>query len=200
MPITLIGKEKLHVSEVPYILASMRSNQAFSRGTFREIDRNKYLGNIAAIQSATKQWEKDFVIDPLLCLSSVELETLIAKIFEAYGCFVPAYRGGMLDHVDLFVSPKSNLSLMGMKLERDQKYCIQIKLSSAKSDSSLMQWLKRSKQHLLITLTNEELFHEQHFGRKWLQQALNKPEAIAVKFWLQHSLDWLPEAYQEPKL
>ena len=31
------------------------------------------------------------------CLSSVELETLVAKIFEAAGCFVPAHRGAVFE-------------------------------------------------------------------------------------------------------
>jgi hypothetical protein len=34
-------------------------------------------------------------------LSSVQFETLIAKLFEEQGCFVPAYRGGATQGIDI---------------------------------------------------------------------------------------------------
>ena len=84
------------VAEVPYILASMKENMYFSMGTFKQI-RDKYVGNILAIDYLLGRDMLEVIrnvqFHPLDCLASVELETLIAKIFETHQCFVPSYRG-----------------------------------------------------------------------------------------------------------
>lgn len=207
MPIQMLPGFPRNVSEVPLILASMKVNQAFSRNTFREIDRGKYNGNIAAIQFATGHWELGFEVDPLECLSSIELETLVAKLFEAYGCFVPAYKGGFLADVDLFVTPRSRVKLAGLDLDpakydiNQQTWSIQVKLSAEK-DKCLKDWLLCDK-HLLITLSLDATeCHSssscQQFNRDWLRKAV--AQTPPVHEWLAESLKWLPKKYQNPPL
>jgi len=94
LPIKIIKQES--ITAVPAILASITSNAYYYSGTFREI---KDSGNIKAIE-AIKDGNVSCIAqkDPcnlLECLSSFELETLIAKLLEENGCFVPAYRGGI---------------------------------------------------------------------------------------------------------
>lgn len=193
------------VSQVPLILASMKVNQAFSRNTFREIDSKKYKGNIAAIQYATGHWEPGFEVDPLEFLSSIELETLVAKLFEAHNCFVPAYKGGFLADVDLFVTPRSRVELADLILdpsaqaEKKKTWSIQVKLSE--ENSELKRWLsKDTARHLLITLNRDEVDGQprQQFNREWIRNAVK--ETPTVHEWLLESLKWLPKEYQKPPL
>src|SRR5207247_1188083 len=97
----------LHLKDVPPVLAGINANAWLSRGTYREMTN---WGNIKAVERALghplppEHLKKENCGVPQLleCLSSVELETLVAKLFEAAGCFVPAYRGGCIQYVDLF--------------------------------------------------------------------------------------------------
>lgn len=203
-PINILKGFPRKVSEVPLILASMRANQAFSRNTFREINRDKYIGNIAAIQSVT-QWDRSFKVDPLACLSSIELETLVAKLFESHGCFVPAYKGGFLADVDLFVVPKRRVKLENLVIEPkkrgEQKWSIQVKLTLGHMDKHISEWLASDKKHLLISL-DENTFDthhpNQHLNREWLRDAVMSTRQ--TREWLSESLAWLPVKYQKPPL
>lgn len=87
------------IKEIPLILSSIKSNRQM-QASFRKIN---YIGNIFSINyilTGNKQKVNSFK-DYLLCLSSLEFETLIAKIFEEKGYFVPAYKGGFLENIDL---------------------------------------------------------------------------------------------------
>ena len=198
MPVTMT-QGPFPISEVPYVLASMKSNQAFSRGTFKKIHPETYAGNVAAIPKVTGNWGTNFTVDPLQCLSSVELETLIAKLFEAKGCFVPAARGGTLEHVDLFATPvhETNLGSLRLKVAEGsikRTYSLQIKLLALRGkqnhlSTTLQNWLKDEK-HILITLDKEDNRENRHFGREWLREQIR--ENPKINEWLERSLDWLP--------
>src|SRR5207247_1001715 len=95
-----------NAKDVPLVLASITANQFYTRGTFRRIND---WGNYKAIDCAVGKrfqgdhWEPDLCAvgkrfqgdhwEPdqqgpaqiLECLSSVELETLVAKLLEAHG-------------------------------------------------------------------------------------------------------------------
>ena len=101
-------KKDFKIEDVPYILATMKTNQAFSRNTFRKIDEKKYEANIAAIKFLIGELN-DFKIDPLKTLPSVQLETLIAKIFEKNKAFIPAWRGGTLKGIDIIAKFEKNI-------------------------------------------------------------------------------------------
>jgi hypothetical protein len=197
---------KVAIAEVPLVLSSMKVNQAFSRGTFREIDRDKkgaYLGNIAAIQHVTGNWEETFEVDPLDCLSSLEFETLIAKIFEECGCFVPAYKGGFLKDFDLIVKldQNTNPSIGNVHLKHGVPFCIQLKLRFDQSPE-LEQWIRSGDgSHIAISLDQDHeldsLFSDASIrqcvkGRSWIREVLVK--LLKTKKWLNQSLHWLPES------
>ena len=79
------------VKDVPAILAGINANRYYSSGTFREISDN---GNKIALQCIVDKSKVQIPlqctpIHALECLSSVELETLVAKLFEELGCFCP---------------------------------------------------------------------------------------------------------------
>lgn len=202
IPVELIGEAR-KLGEIPLVLASMKTNQAFSRGTFREIDKNEYPGNIAAIDFLLN---KDFEVDPLDCLSSVEFETLVAKIFEANRCFVPAYKGGFIKDVDLFIygGRKSdflelNVDKSGIHKGLDYRAEIQLKLRVTKKDG-LSEWLEPSGRNLISLEKKplealEDLHEERYFTRKWVRESIRRlPE---VNKWLQQSLWWLPKEMRE---
>lgn len=192
------------VSSIPYILASMKANQAFSRNTFREIragaedDQVSYRGNIAAIQSLIG-WERGFHVDRLECVSSVEFETLVAKLFESHGFFVPAHRGGTLSNVDLFAYPENSSKNDLINIGSQQAISIQLKMAvrSRAFRIQLGNWLRASTENLLITLEDRpspELIEFSRQGRyltrEWIRSAIAR--APEVERWLSRSLNWLP--------
>jgi hypothetical protein len=212
----LLGESPLPISKVPYILGAMKSSQAFAQGTFYPIGWNinddkisKYQGNLAALVCLLK--DVDFVlnefdnlsIDPLHCLSSIELETLVAKIFEANGCFVPAHRGGVLKDIDLIARASDNTKISGLDFNANETLSIQIKLniSNSKKDiNELRQFLDRSKNHYLITSDLDEECHSgltayknsgQFLTAKWIKSQIAKNPS--VKKWFEESVKWLPK-------
>ena len=195
--------EDIPVSRTPYILASMKANEAFSRGTFREIrsgaedDRASYRGNIAAIQSLIG-WEPGFSIDRLECMSSVEFETLVSKLFESNGFFVPAYRGGVLRDVDLFAYLENEAENRLLNVGTQRTISIQLKMAvrSRGLRVQLGEWLRRSSENYLITLEDlpsSELKEYSNQGRyltrDWIKSAVAR--VPAVDQWLSRSLNWL---------
>jgi hypothetical protein len=74
--------------------------------TFSRLEPIKHYGNCKALNFMLTGItpEVDSFEHYLRCLSSMEFETLIAKIFEEQGYFVPAYRGGTLRRYDLFAA------------------------------------------------------------------------------------------------
>ncbi|MDR1785364.1 MAG: hypothetical protein LBR23_02700 [Spirochaetaceae bacterium] len=90
--------------DCPFVLVSIRSNQRIGRKTFSEITEEKHFGNCRAIDyvlSGKKQRVDNFQ-QYLQCLSSVQFETLIAKMLEEQGYWVSAYTGGTLPRYDFF--------------------------------------------------------------------------------------------------
>ena len=195
-PIEVI--KKIEISKAPYILAAMKSSQAFARGTFTEINKNnsKYSGNIAAIKSVLNDLN-NFKINPFRCLSSVELETLIAKIFEEHGSFVPAHRGAILKDVDLFVDIDNADSKIKKQFNLFNKISIQVKIDISEStDITDLKKFLQTKSNFLITAEetyNLSLieFKNQYLNIQWLQEQLNV--LPNTNQWFNKSLDWLPK-------
>ena len=189
--------KRIEISNAPYILAAMKSSQAFARGTFTEINKNKskYSGNIAAIRSVMKDLST-VKINPFRCLSSVELETLVAKIFEGHGAFVPAHRGAILKDVDLFIDLSGANIDTQKKFNCFEKISVQIKIDIAESANvnDLRKFLETGNNFLI---TAEEDCHadlvdfqSQYFNIKWLQEQLALLPQVSQ--WFEKSLNWLP--------
>ncbi|MDR2910777.1 MAG: hypothetical protein LBV47_05370 [Bacteroidales bacterium] len=131
-PIEILKKEE--IKKCPLILTTIKSSRYMSAGTFREINREKYLGNVLSLEyvlSGQRQKVNSFK-EYLLCLSSLEFETLIAKMFEENGYFVPAYKGGYIKDFDLFCRKGEETRSLQIKLKMgkednknvDSYYCI----------------------------------------------------------------------------
>ena len=190
------------ISSVPFILASMKANKAFSRSTFREIrsvaadELASYRGNVAAIQSLIG-WDPGFSVDPLECIASVEFETLIAKLVESNGFFVPAHRGGVLKDIDLFAYLEREAENRLLKLGEQRVISIQLKLAvrSKGARSQLREWLHSSKENFLITLESRPSVELKEFSdqgryltRDWVKSAVAR--VPTVDRWLSRSLQW----------
>lgn len=196
-PIEIV--RRLKISEVPYILSAMRSSQAFARGTFTEINKNtnKYIGNITAIRCVLGD-TSELYVNPFRCLSSVELETLVAKIFEAHGAFVPAHRGAVLKDVDIFADINDADPDVRGEFLGSTKLCVQVKINT--TDLTDLRALKKfldCEGSILITADDEpnvQLANYFSSGKyktsEWLRMNIDK--SPSVKNWLTRSLDWLP--------
>lgn len=186
------------IEDVPYILATMKTNQAFSRNTFRIIDEKKYEGNIAAIKYLTDELN-DFKIDPLKTLSSVQLETLIAKIFEKNKAFIPAWRGGTLKGIDIIAEFEKNIpdNLFKVKIqEKKIKIQVKIQLNDKNKLEELKNNLKEKPNFFLITAEDgphkklEEYHEKKYLTSKWLKKQIYNYDEI--KKWYEECIKWLP--------
>jgi hypothetical protein len=179
--------ERRDIADVPFILASMKTNMYFSMGTFKLIPE-KYIGNILAVEyllgNDLTKVIRNLQFHPLDCLASVELETLIAKIFESQNCFVPAYRGGLLSDVDLFVwnYGESDLDIDGVFIPKGKRKSVQVKINFSKSDLA--------KSNADYNIGCDQKHGDKHFGRQWIwKQVMSN---FAIQEWITLSLDWLP--------
>lgn len=182
----------VNVTDAPLVLSSMRANRWLSSGTFTPLADIRYQGNIEAARTVASLTGRP--ISRLDCLSSVELETLIAKLFEEQGFFVPAYRGGFVDGFDLVVEPPASPVPVPFDIAEDgMPLAIQVKLRVT-DEGSVAKWLKKGKNRYLITAQNEltkklQLTTGQVFTRSWLAEAL----AISplTRKWLERSTYWI---------
>ena len=188
--------------DVPYILESMKTNQAFSRNTFTMIDEKKYGGNIAAIKFLIGELN-DFKIDPLKTLSSVQLETLVVKIFEKNGAFIPAWRGGTLKGIDIIAKFDGNIpdNLLIKKIE-EKKINIQVKIQLIdKNKVEDLKELLEISNNILITTDDEphkdlKKYHEiNYLTSKWIKKQIYNYDEI--KKWYEKCIEWLPTQNRE---
>ena len=174
------GKQR----DVPLILASQRSNQAFSRGTFKRILPEIYPGNICAIEHLRKV-KGGLDVARLDRFCSLEFETLVAKIFEEAGCFVPAYKGGLMEGIDLVVCNDGVEAILvhGITVPAGKRISLQLKLRS--SD------LKKDRGYADFLIVNQSIDKEvaHCFGRAWVDACLKKDYSNSRK-WLDRTTDW----------
>ncbi len=180
--------KKIKVVECPLVLATIKSNTRLTMGTFKSIEdpnhpeshMNSYFGNIKALEYILKdKKEKVFVnsfAEYLECLSPIEFETLIAKLKEEEGYFVPAYKGGMLKDYDLICK----------KDGRQEN--IQIKLNLSKDTYN-----KYKKKGLIIYCVSksEKIVEPTVTIYDWqdIEKLINK--SPNTKKWLSQTLDWV---------
>jgi len=186
------------MAKAPYILASMKTNQAFSRNTFTIINEKKYGGNIAAIKSLIGELN-DFKIDPLKTLSSVQLETLVVKIFEKNGAFIPAWRGGTLEDIDIIAEFEGNIP-DNLLIKKIKEKNINIQVKSQLYDDSKVKDLKKSladsNNFFLITADDEphkdlkEYYEKKYLTSKWIKKQIYNYDEI--KKWYEECIKWLP--------
>ena len=188
MPVRVLLEKDL--KDVSPVLASIAASRRLGSGTFREIDN---WGNIKAIEAALgrpippDQLKKENMgpAQLLECLSSTELETLVAKLFESKGCFVPAYRGGVLKDIDIFAHNDSNqeIALDSLRIPSKGSLSIQVK-----------GWaeLKRPDAvDCLIGLNPKP--GDGSFDAGWLLNQVREEPKVCL--WLKRSLSWLPQDF-----
>jgi len=174
--------------DVPAVLAGIGANAYLGRGTFREIS---HWGDIKAIEMVLGRGipkeHKDEGPEQLLeCLSSVELETLVAKLFEAAGCFVAAYRGGTTMAVDVVThnDTAKSIHLDGITIKPRSRISVQVKgWQSGMTCSDAVDYL----------IGLDVKIGAKTFGATWLLNQVRQFPDVAK--WLHRSLNWLPNDY-----
>ena len=180
--------KKIKVVECPLVLATIKSNTRLTMGTFKSIEdpnnpeshMNSYFGNIKALEYILKDRKEKVSVNSfaeyLECLSPIEFETLIAKLKEEEGYFVPAYKGGMLKDYDLICK------------KNGQQENIQIKLNLSKDTYN-----KYKKKGLIIYCVSksEKIVDPTVTIYNWkdIEKQINK--SPNTKKWLSLTLDWV---------
>ena len=180
--------KKIKVVECPLVLATIKSNTRLTMGTFKSIEdpnnpdshMNSYYGNIKALKYILHDKKEKVSVDSFAeymeCLSPIEFETLIAKLKEEEGYFVPAYKGGMLKDYDLICN----------KDGRQEN--IQIKLNLSKDTYN-----KYKKKGLIIYCVSksEKIVDPTVTIYDWqdIEKLINK--SPNTKKWLSQTLDWV---------
>ncbi|EOQ97827.1 hypothetical protein LEP1GSC195_0914 [Leptospira wolbachii serovar Codice str. CDC] len=177
--------KKIKIKECPLVLVSIKSNRYISSGTFRDLNNEKYYGNLSAIKYCISRSNQTIInFDrKLQCLSSLEFETLIAKILEEIGFFVPAYKGGFIKNFDLFCKnlSKKDLIFHSKTIKENDSLSVQIKLKierkhfDNKSDFYFCIWSTIKDP---IVLTSNEI-----------ERILNKLPDSTI--WLKNTLYWI---------
>ncbi|MGY3869940.1 hypothetical protein ACW5W4_10445 [Aeromonas crassostreae] len=172
LPVEAMGKYPF--SEIPLILSSMSANAYYYMGTFREITD---YGNVLALQHLVgiDAMPVTTAQDIIRCLSSTELETLTAKIFEESGCFVPSYMGGVLKDVDIIARNTSEniIRVFDTEIAPRQGVSIQVKRSTGNTSQAGCDILISGERDAETVVT--------------LAKASPR-----TKRWLSDSLHWLP--------
>lgn len=198
MPIKVLVRKP--VTQVPHLLASMASNAYWSRGTFREIGKAPPPN---PSRLSWDGWPHHFAIELQLppafrrfpslvpdgphllrLLSSVELETLVAKIFEEAGCFVPAYRGGTMADIDILAH---NIAAQPIR-------CGPVNIAAGQSIGiQVKSWMKDPPRAvpgvLLVSLNLHRDDRADHWDAAKLWHALESAHQTTA--WLRRSLTWI---------
>ncbi len=176
LPVELLIQRRF--SEIPLILSSMSASAYYYMGTFREISDP---GNLKALQSVVGE-TVDVISSPaelVQCLSSVEIETLVAKLFEESGCFVPAYRGGVLKDVDILArnTSEKTIELLGAVIPPGESVAVQVKRVGGKKQDGDGCDIFISAVRDAETILNAVIASE------------------STRIWLARSLEWLPSQF-----
>jgi hypothetical protein len=188
MPVEIVAHRPC--KDVPHVLAGIGSNQFYTRGTFRQMNdwgNYKAIDWVAGRVGQGEHWDlaKHGPDQLLECLSSTELETLVAKLFEAHGCFVPAYRGGMMKDIDLFAQNEGTQPIRVGPLTIRPRGSVSIQV---KRWAEGMTCPDSADCLVGLGVTGPDTINA---GQ--LLALVN--EAAAVRAWLRRSLHWLPEEF-----
>ena len=174
MPVTALTRRP--TKDVPSVLATIGANRFYAGGTFHQLN---HRGNFKAIDWTAgppfKGGHWDLALKGLTqllqCLGGVEFVALVVKVFGAKGCFVPAYRGGVIQDVDIFVhnDSRSYLDLSGLKIPAGQSGSIQVK---TRSDGT-------RKPDVVDYLIGFDVKGANAFNAKWVPNQVQKcPAAV----------------------
>ena len=178
--------KKIKIVECPLVLATIKSNTRLTMGTFKSIEdpnnseshMNSYFGNIKALKYILNGKKEKVAVDSFAeymeCLSPIEFETLIAKLKEEEGYFVPAYKGGMLKDYDLICKKDGRQENIQIKLNLSKDT-----YNKYKKKSLIIYCVSKSEKIVDPTVTIydwqdiEKLINKSPNTKKWLSQTLD---------------------------
>lgn len=185
MPVKIV--EKRSVLDLPLVLAGMPSNQSLARGTFQRIADQGNLLALGLLFEDAKDEDGTFkrldACSFFECLSSTELETLVAKCLEELGCFVPAHLGGNLKGIDLLANKETSDEIKFCELPLKTKTGIQVKRKDGNDKIA-----KEVDIYVALDARDPAAVD----AKKLLDQIKELPK---TKAWLLRSLNWIPKKY-----
>jgi hypothetical protein len=184
------------LKDVPTILSNIGANLNLVQGTFREIKEGN-IGNLLALDEimrkkgidSKREYDKK-PLTALRCLGANELETLIAKIFEESGLFVPSYVGGFMKDIDLFVynDNEKPVKVGDIEFEGNTGKTVQIKSYLGHNNTKVPEpvdiYFQLNGKYKPINS------HKFRLNCEWIEQVLPK---LNTRNWLKRLLHWIPK-------
>jgi len=148
--------------DLPEILSNLNSNQAYNRGTIRELrDRVKEVADAVYCDEPILVTKESY----LEYLSPIQFETLGFVIFNRNGNFCSSYRGGTLKDYDLRVKFK-NPATLAFPFEVSEQEWIQVKYKAFHDQDQMCFFVKVSDSGLEI---------EKVLDKSWIQKQCTDP-------------------------
>lgn len=184
-----VDEPVVNLANVPAVLAGLRASRHLSSGTFRPITQP---GNVAALETVLFGHLESGTFAKLIgnglagllrCLGSIELETLVARLLEESGLFVPAFHGGTIPDIDVFVrnDTASDIDVGGVRFPSGTRNGIQVKGVSDRTHT-------KGAEDFRICLAPQS--NGPILGVPWFADCLRV--LPKTRGWLRRSLNWLP--------
>jgi hypothetical protein len=190
MPVKLDAKP-FEIKNVPHVLATLPCNQSFGRHTCIEIKEEDQQGAYWAAKCLLGNQPhisipnlSDFTPEKFLSLlGQYELETLLFLVLHNKGLFVPSWRGGTLEDVDIIAKNKTDkpINVGDIKFETLETKTFQVKRGKIRKPINANYIVALSSQ----TENNKEKIRD----AKWLLERVEEQQE--TKQWLRDLLDWV---------
>jgi hypothetical protein len=195
-----VHRTQFNLAKIPSIILTYKKNFRYSLGTFAEIDQGQHLELYLAIFSLIGEKNKLFHsyfaansdrFNLFRSIGSNELETLVAKIFEAYGLFVPAYSGGVIQNVDIIAinDTEHEIDVSGIRIPAQNALTLQVKwqLPTGKDLSGADAY---------IVLESTQSSRPDIYSEAWLKNALMDKRCTKVREWFLRCIQWVPNEFR----
>jgi hypothetical protein len=203
VPVRIIHEER--ITHIPTVLSQINASRRLSSSTFKEItgdfgislaiDYLLFKGGI--LEQYPRSTPETRTMEHLLqCLGSNELITLIARLLQEHGLYVPAPNGGFVKNIDLFAfndRPRTidlaGLCVPGRSVFRSGAITVQVRDSSQETRPEVSPEVDYLIQLNAETSTSDS---GRVLNRAWIETMLRRsPE---TRTYLDRVLRWVPFA------
>lgn len=203
VPVRIVQEER--ITHIPTILTQINANRRLSSSTFKEITGDFGLGLAidyvlfkgGLLEQYPRSTPETRTVDHLLqCLGTNELITLVARLLQEHGLYVPAPNGGFVKNIDLFACndrPREieleGLRVPGRSAFRSGAITLQVRDSAQETRPEVSPEVDYLIQLNAETDTSESA---RVLNRDWIEKMLRR--SPRTRGYLDRLLRWVPFA------